>query len=69
MLSASDRKWAQGWKVPPETIKWFQEELLKAQKDGSYRVYNASVEDMDEDEIKVAYSNMRNYLSDMRTHN
>ena len=69
MLSEEDREWARGFNVSKENIEIFRQELIKAKEDGSYRVYKKDIRDMDDDEIKVAYSNMRNYLSDMRTHN
>ena len=69
MLSEKDREWARGFTVSKENIEIFRQELIQAEENGSYRVYKKDIREMDDDEIKVAYSNMRNYLSDMRTHN
>ena len=68
MLSVSEKIWAQSWSVTPEKIKFFRDELQKAQDNGTYSVYNSDIKMMDEDEIKVAYMNMRNYLADSSTH-
>ena len=69
MLSEKDREWARGFNVSKENIEIFRQELIRAEENGSYRDYKKDIRKMDDDEIKVAYSNMRNYLSDMRTHN
>ncbi len=51
-----------------EKIEAYRQELIKAEENGTYLVYRKDVREMDDEEIKVAYSNMKNYLSDMRTH-
>ena len=68
MLSVSEKIWAQSWSVTPEKIKIFRDELQKAHDNGTYSVYGTAIKMMDEDEIKVAYMNMRNYIADTSTH-
>lgn len=51
-----------------EKIEAYRQELIKAEENDTYLVYRKDVREMDDEEIKVAYSNMKNYLSDMRTH-
>ena len=46
------------------------DELIKANEDGTYKTY-ISIEEikaMSNEEIQIIYSNMKNYLSDKRTH-
>ncbi|HGJ2791455.1 TPA: hypothetical protein ACSUQT_001634 [Streptococcus pneumoniae] len=38
------------------------DELIKANEDGTYKTYKST------EEIQIIYSNMKNYLSDKRTH-
>lgn len=66
-LSKENREWADKWKVSPEILERYRQELIQAKINGSYRVH-ADIEQMDEAEVKFAYMNMRNYLSDARTH-
>lgn len=44
--------------------------LIKADQDGTYKTYKSTeeIKAMNNEEIKVLYSNMKNYLSDKRTH-
>ena len=51
-----------------EKIEAYRQELIHAEENGKYHVYKKDVREMDDEKIKVAYSNMKNYLSDMRTH-
>ena len=46
------------------------DELIKADQDGTYKTYKSTeeIKAMDNEEIQVLYSNMKNYLSDKRTH-
>ena len=46
------------------------EELIKADQDGTYKTYKSTEEitAMNNEEIQIIYSNMKNYLSDKRTH-
>jgi len=46
------------------------DELIKADEDGRYKIYKSTeeIKAMNNKEIQVLYSNMRNYLSDKRTH-
>ena len=46
------------------------DELIKADQDGRYKTYKSTeeIKAMNNEEIKVLYSNMKNYLSDKRTH-
>ena len=46
------------------------DELIKANKDGTYKTYTSTeeIKAKNNEEIKVLYSNMKNYLSDKRTH-
>ncbi|WP_187360314.1 hypothetical protein [Peptoniphilus harei] len=46
------------------------DELIKANKDGTYKTYKSTeeIKAKNNEEIKVLYSNMKNYLSDKRTH-
>ena len=46
------------------------DELLKANEDGTYKTYKSTeeIKAMNNEEIQVIYSNMKNYLSDKRTH-
>ena len=46
------------------------DELIKANEDGRYKTYKTTeeIKAMNNEEIQVIYSNMKNYLSDKRTH-
>lgn len=46
------------------------DELIKADQDGTYKTYKSTeeIKSMNNEEIQVIYSNMKNYLSDKRTH-
>ncbi|HEQ2831762.1 TPA: hypothetical protein ACJPD6_000986 [Streptococcus pyogenes] len=46
------------------------DELIKADQDGRYKTYKSTeeIKAMDNEEIQIIYSNMKNYLSDKRTH-
>ncbi|HFD7868036.1 TPA: hypothetical protein ACF4BD_001756 [Streptococcus pyogenes] len=45
-------------------------ELIKANEDGTYKTYKSTeeIKSMNNEEIQILYSNMKNYLSDKRTH-
>ncbi|HGA3146246.1 TPA: hypothetical protein ACGVF2_000029 [Streptococcus agalactiae] len=45
-------------------------ELIKANQDGTYKTYKSTeeIKAMNNEEIQIIYSNMKNYLSDKRTH-
>lgn len=46
------------------------DELIKADQDGRYKTYKSTeeIKAMNNEEIQIIYSNMKNYLSDKRTH-
>ena len=46
------------------------DELIKADQDGTYKTYKSTeeIKVMNNEEIQIIYSNMKNYLSDIRTH-
>lgn len=46
------------------------DELIKADQDGTYKTYISTeeIKSMNNEEIQIIYSNMKNYLSDKRTH-
>ncbi|VQP67071.1 Uncharacterised protein [Streptococcus pneumoniae] len=46
------------------------DELIKANEDGTYKAYKSTeeIKAMNNEEIQIIYSNMKNYLSDKRTH-
>ncbi|HHL0497060.1 TPA: hypothetical protein ACQ0CM_000042 [Streptococcus agalactiae] len=46
------------------------DELIKANEDGTYKTYKSTeeIKAMNSEEIQIIYSNMKNYLSDKRTH-
>ena len=46
------------------------EELIKADQDGTYKTYKSTeeIKAINNEEIQIIYSNMKNYLSDKRTH-
>ena len=46
------------------------DELIKANEDGTYKTYKSTeeIKAMNNEEIEIIYSNMKNYLSDKRTH-
>ena len=46
------------------------DELIKADQDGAYKTYKSTeeIKAMNNEEIQILYSNMKNYLSDKRTH-
>ena len=46
------------------------DELIKADQDETYKKYKSTedIKAMNNEEIQVIYSNMKNYLSDKRTH-
>lgn len=45
-------------------------ELIKADQDGTYKTYKSTeeIKSMNNEEIQIIYSNMKNYISDKRTH-
>ena len=45
-------------------------ELIKANEDGTYKTYKTTeeIKSMNNEEVQILYSNMKNYLSDKRTH-
>lgn len=45
------------------------DELIKANEDGTYKTYKSTeeIKAMNNEEIQIIYSNMKNYLSDKRT--
>ena len=46
------------------------DELIKADQDGTYKTYKSTeeIKAMNNEEIQIIYSNLKNYLSDKRTH-
>lgn len=46
------------------------DELIKADQDGTYKTYKSTeeIKAMNNEELQIIYSNMKNYLSDKRTH-
>lgn len=46
------------------------DELIKANEDGTYKTYKSTeeIKAMNNAEVQILYSNMKNYLSDIRTH-
>ena len=46
------------------------DELIKANEDGRYKTYKSTeeIKAMNNAEVQILYSNMKNYLSDKRTH-
>ena len=46
------------------------DELIKANEDGTYKTYKSTeeIKVMNNEEVQILYSNMKNYLSDKRTH-
>ena len=46
------------------------DELIKANEDGTYKTYKRTeeIKAMNNEEVQILYSNMKNYLSDKRTH-
>ena len=46
------------------------DKLIKADQDGIYKTYKSTeeIKAMNNEEIQIIYSNMKNYLSDKRTH-
>ena len=46
------------------------DELIKANEDGIYKTYKSTegIKAMNNEEVQILYSNMKNYLSDKRTH-
>lgn len=46
------------------------DELIKANEDGTYKTYKSTeeIKAMNNEEVQILYSNMKNYLSDKRTH-
>ncbi len=68
MLSKEELKWARGLNTTKEEIEFYRQELIRAEENGKYHVYKKDVREMDDDEIKISYSNMKNYLSDMKSH-
>ena len=46
------------------------DELIKANEDGTYKTYKSTeeIKAMNNEEIQIIYSNMKNHLSDKRTH-
>ena len=46
------------------------DKLIKADQDGRYKTYKSTeeIKAMDNEEIQIIYSNMKNYLSDKRRH-
>ena len=50
------------------TVENMRQELIHAEETGSYISYGADIATMTDEEVKIAYSKIRNYLSDTRTH-
>ncbi|MBU5669293.1 hypothetical protein KQI68_05485 [Peptoniphilus sp. MSJ-1] len=46
------------------------DELIKADEDGTYKTYKSTeeIKALNNEEVQILYSNMKNYLSDKRTH-
>ena len=46
------------------------DELIKADQDGTYKTYKSTeeIKAMNNEEVQIIYSNMKNYQSDKRTH-
>ena len=46
------------------------DKLIKADQDGIYKTYKSTeeIKAMNNEEVQIIYSNMKNYLSDKRTH-
>ncbi|WP_191622066.1 hypothetical protein [Streptococcus anginosus] len=46
------------------------DELIKANEDGTHKTYKSTeeIKAMNNEEVRTLYSNMKNYLSDKRTH-
>ncbi|HGL3210737.1 TPA: hypothetical protein ACKEND_002794 [Enterococcus faecium] len=46
------------------------DELIKADQYGIYKTYKSTeeIKAMNNEEVQIIYSNMKNYLSDKRTH-
>ena len=46
------------------------DELIKADQYGTYKTYKSTeeIKAMNNAEVQILYSNMKNYLSDIRTH-
>ena len=46
------------------------DELIKANQDGTYKTYKSTeeIKAMNNEKVQILYSNMKNYLSDKRTH-
>ena len=46
------------------------DELIKSDQDGTYKTYKSTeeIKSMNNEEVQILYSNMKNYLSDKRTH-
>jgi len=46
------------------------DELIKANEDGTYKTYKSTeeIKAMNNEEVQILYSNMKNYLSDKMTH-
>ncbi|MDU2545199.1 MAG: hypothetical protein E7D13_03615 [Finegoldia magna] len=46
------------------------DEIIKENADGRYKTYKSTeeIKAMNNEEIQIIYSNMKNYLSDKRTH-
>ena len=46
------------------------DELIKADQDRTYKTYKTTeeIKSMNNEEVQILYSNMKNYLSDKRTH-
>ena len=51
-----------------EDREYYIEEFHKARESGKYYLYGKDPEKMTLEELKDAYMNMQNYLSDARTH-
>ena len=46
------------------------DEIIKADEYGTYKTYKSTeeIKAMSNEEVQIIYSNMKNYLSDIRTH-
>ena len=46
------------------------DELIKADQDGTYKTYKSTeeIKAMNNEEVQIIYSKMKNYLSDKRIH-
>lgn len=64
MLTEQERAWAQQWKRTPDELLQMRRELHEIEKHRRL-FYRKGIDELDDDELKCAYIDLKNTLSGM----